>query len=82
MNQGILHDSKFSNLQQISNIIHSDYLFTNMLSICRSEQDITLPELGRYATGLMFIEAREMDEVQTEFTKMATQIGLEVGLSK
>ena len=51
----------------------------NMLSICRSEQDITLPELGKYATGLMFIEAREMDEVQTEFTKMATQIGLEVG---
>ena len=51
----------------------------NTLSIFRSEQDISLPELGKYATGLMFIEAREMDEVQTEFTKMATQIGLEVG---
>ena len=44
----------------------------------RSELDVTLPELGKYATGLMFIDPRERDEVQTEFTKMSTQIGLEV----
>ena len=39
---------------------------------------MVLPEPGKYATGMMFIEAREQDEVRTEFTKMATQMQLEV----
>ena len=50
------------------------------LLICsREEQDIVLPDAGKYATGMMFIESREQDEVRTEFTKMATMMQLEVG---
>ena len=49
-----------------------------LLIFFRAEQDIVLPEPGKYATGMMFIEAREQDEVRTEFTKMATQMQLEV----
>lgn len=51
------------------------FLFPN-----RSEQDIILPEPGKYATGMMFIDGQQLDEVQTEFTKMATKMQLEVGI--
>ena len=49
-----------------------------LLIFFRAELDIVLPKPGKYATGMMFIEAREQDEVRTEFTKMATQMQLEV----
>ncbi|XP_052808642.1 uncharacterized protein LOC128237296 isoform X2 [Mya arenaria] len=43
-----------------------------------SGQGVTLPDEGRYATGLMFIEKDERKDIEEEFTKMATQFELKV----
>ena len=42
---------------------------------------MTLPELGRYATGMMFIDKNHQDEVKEAFTEMATELKLDVSLN-
>ena len=52
---------------------HSDFIY----SIYR-EQSVELPNLGEYATGILFIDAKETEQVKDVFTKMAKDFNLQV----
>ncbi|KAL4232715.1 hypothetical protein ACF0H5_007403 [Mactra antiquata] len=43
-----------------------------------SEKGVTLPDEGKYATGMMFIDKHEENDVKEAFTAMATKFGLEI----
>ena len=45
---------------------------------CSSEHGIVLPEPGQYATGMLFLDKTTAPEVQSQFTKLAEEIGLQV----
>jgi glutamate synthase domain-containing protein 1 len=45
----------------------------------RAEQGIDLPEPGKYATGMLFVDKDETDKVKVVFTRMAEEFHLKVG---
>lgn len=44
----------------------------------REEQNIILPDLGSYATGMLFIDKDSVEETKKAFVTMATDFELQV----
>lgn len=48
------------------------------LYFCSEQQNIILPEFGRYATGILFLDKNTHTEVETAFEKLAEECNLRV----
>lgn len=48
------------------------------LMFCRVDQGIDLPEPGQYATGMMFVDKTQVEEVKAVFTQMAEDFQIKV----
>jgi len=48
------------------------------VSFRRKLYGVDLPEFGRYATGLCFLDKQNADDSQAKFAALANEIGLKV----
>jgi len=51
------------------------------LCLCRTQQNVSLPEPGRYATGILFLDkdVKNAAAVENAFEQLAAQVNLQVG---
>ena len=49
--------------------------------MCRTQQNVSLPEPGRYATGILFLDkdVKNAAAVENAFEQLAAQVNLQVG---
>lgn len=54
------------------------YIYTTIHDACREEQNIDLPNKGKYATGIVYLEKLRAAETEAAFEKEAEEDGLRV----
>lgn len=68
-------DQHLHHMSPWNNIVPSLEMY---LMFCRADQGIDLPEPGQYATGMMFVDKTQVEEVKAVFTQMAEDFQIKV----
>ena len=56
----------------------NSYQYLFFISLCRSAQGIQLPEFGKYATGILYLDKNSHVQVEKDFNDLAVSLGLKI----